>query len=236
MKLKTLIPAIFITILIAFSCTHVPSEAKIETEIDSVSYWIGLILGESIQRDGFDSLNYYVVARAMNDLFEERNLLFDPDEANVKLREYYQALQQKKFLEQFEDNKRKGEKFLEENKKKEDIITLPSGLQYKILKEGTGPRPLLNDIVSVHYKGSLIDETVFESSYDSDPVIFGVDKVIPGWTEALSLMNVGSKWITYIPYQLAYGAEYRPDSPIIPYSVLIFEIELISIEQGEQDN
>ncbi|MBK5719619.1 FKBP-type peptidyl-prolyl cis-trans isomerase [Dysgonomonas sp. Marseille-P4677] len=123
-----------------------------------------------------------------------------------------------------------GDKFMAENKAKADVITLPSGLQYKVITEGTGAKPTVSDRVTVHYKGTMIDGTTFDSSIDrGEPATFGVSQVIKGWTEALLLMPVGSKWILYIPYDLAYGS--RDQGVIKPFSNLIFEVELIDIEK-----
>lgn len=130
---------------------------------------------------------------------------------------------------QYADNIAAGEKFLAENKTIGDVVTLPSGLQYKVLVEGTGAKPKASDKVKVHYHGTLIDGTVFDSSIDrGEPITFGVTDVIKGWTEALQLMPVGSKWMVYIPYDLAYGS--RDAGTIKPYSTLVFEIELLDIE------
>ncbi|WP_165022458.1 FKBP-type peptidyl-prolyl cis-trans isomerase [Dysgonomonas sp. ZJ279] len=125
-----------------------------------------------------------------------------------------------------------GDKFLAENKTKEGVVTLPDGLQYKVIKEGNGPKPAATDVVKVHYHGTLIDGTVFDSSVQrNEPATFGVNQVIPGWTEALQLMPVGSKWMVYVPADLAYGAADR--GPIKPYSALIFEVELLGIESAK---
>jgi FKBP-type peptidyl-prolyl cis-trans isomerase FklB len=127
-------------------------------------------------------------------------------------------------------NKVEGERYLAANKTNPDVVTLPSGLQYKVLKEGTGPRPKATDTVTVHYEGKLIDGTVFDSSLKrGQPTSFGVNKVIPGWTEALQLMPVGSTWQLYIPSDLAYGEHPRPGGPIGPNAVLTFEVQLIKI-------
>ena len=124
--------------------------------------------------------------------------------------------------------------FLAENKKKEGVTTLPSGLQYQVLREGTGPKPSATDVVRVHYEGTLIDGTVFDSSYKRGmPATFPVGRVIPGWVEALQLMNAGAKWRLWIPPDLAYGESPRPGGPIGPNDMLIFDVELISIEGKE---
>ncbi|GAH48704.1 unnamed protein product, partial [marine sediment metagenome] len=212
------------------------SNFELKTELDTVTYLIATDFATQLHKGGgMDSISEGALLKAFSDAFNEKEIVFERNEINQILEKFFSENEIRKVEKKFIDNKIAGEKFLEENKTKEGVITLPSGLQYEILREGTGAKPELNDIVSVHYKGSLVDGTVFESSYDRDLVIFGVDKVIPGWTEALQLMNVGSKWITYIPYQLAYGIEFRPNSPITPYSTLIFEIELISIESVEEE-
>ena len=135
---------------------------------------------------------------------------------------------------QFGPNKEAGEQFLAANALREEVTTTESGLQYEILEEGTGPKPTETDRVKVHYHGTLVDGTVFDSSVDrGEPATFGVNGVIAGWTEALQLMPVGSKWKLYIPYELAYGE--RGNSGIQPYSALIFEVELLGIEEAETE-
>ena len=151
-------------------------------------------------------------------------------EAQTYLQKTMQELQAKKIEAQFGPNKIAGEKFLEENAKKPGVITTASGLQYEIIKKGTGKLPSDTSKVKVNYHGTLIDGTVFDSSVDrKEPVVFGVNQVIKGWTEALKLMPVGSKYKVYIPQQLAYGATAQ--GKIKPFSTLIFEVELISIEK-----
>jgi FKBP-type peptidyl-prolyl cis-trans isomerase FklB len=139
------------------------------------------------------------------------------------------AARQKKIKEIAERNLAAGKAFLEENKKKEGVKTLPSGLQYKVLAEGSGKIPKASDNVTVNYKGTLINGTEFDSSYKrGKPTTFQVDKVIRGWTEALQLMKEGSKWQLFIPLELGYGE--RGAEPVPPNSVLIFEVELISVK------
>ena len=140
-------------------------------------------------------------------------------------------LRSKQLEEQFGENKAAGEKFLAENAKKEGVVTTESGLQYKIIKAGKGEIPTKESTVKVHYKGTLIDGTEFDSSYSrKEPAKFGVTNVIKGWTEALQLMPVGSKWELYIPQELAYG-ERQSGSHIKPFSALVFEVELLEIEK-----
>lgn len=141
-----------------------------------------------------------------------------------------QARQEEELKKQYTPQIEAGQKFLDENKAKEGVVTLPDGLQYKIVKEGTGAKPTATDVVKVHYHGTLLDGTVFDSSVDrKEPATFNVSAVIKGWTEVLQLMPVGSKWTVYIPYDLAYGAQDR--GTIKPFSTLIFDIELLDIEK-----
>ena len=131
---------------------------------------------------------------------------------------------------EYQDKIEESKKFLAENAERDEVVALPSGLQYEVIKEGSGALPTANDQVKVHYHGTLLDGTVFDSSIErNEPAVFGVTQVIPGWTEALKLMPVGSKWKVYVPYDLAYGAEDRGE--IKPFSTLIFDVELISIEK-----
>lgn len=151
------------------------------------------------------------------------------DQAQQYVNTTLQMLNERKIEEQYGDNRRAGEEFLAENKDKEGVVTTESGLQYKIIVPGDGPIPQETDKVKVHYHGTLIDGTVFDSSVESGkPATFGVRQVIKGWTEALLLMPVGSKWELYIPYNLAYGSQDLGD--IKPFSTLIFEVELLGIE------
>ncbi|GAB6011861.1 FKBP-type peptidyl-prolyl cis-trans isomerase [Viscerimonas tarda] len=140
------------------------------------------------------------------------------------------AIEEAKVKEQYGADIEAGKKFMEENKAKEGVVTLPDGLQYKVITEGTGEKPTAGSQVKVHYTGTLIDGTVFDSSVErGEPAVFGVNQVIPGWTEALQLMPVGSKWLVYVPAELGYGSQSQ--GAIKPYSTLIFEVELLSIEK-----
>ena len=147
------------------------------------------------------------------------------NEAQIEINSYFQKMQE----EAGKEAKDAGEKFLEENKKQEGVVTLPSGLQYKVIKQGTGDKPKATDQVRCHYHGTLIDGTVFDSSVRrGEPAVFPVNGVIQGWVEALQLMPVGSKWTLYIPYEMAYGTRGAGQS-IPPYAALIFEVELLEI-------
>ena len=199
---------------------------KITTTIDSVSYGIGATIGRNLKKDGLDSIDVDLLARGIKEVFAGKDLVFTPEAAQAVIQAYVQGIQSKKG----EASVNAGKKFLEENSKKPGVITLPSGLQYMVIKQGTGPKPGLEDKVTTHYHGTLLDGKVFDSSVDrGQPVSFAVNGVIPGWTEALQLMPVGSKWKLFVPSNLAYG-ERGAGGDIGPNETLIFDVELISID------
>ncbi len=196
-------------------------------DINAVSYCIGLSIADSLAQQELAGINPTVMAEAISDVFEGRNLKYSAEQANHIIQSYIQSVTENKFLV----NKEEGEKFLAENGKKSGIVTTASGLQYEILEEGDGPKPAATDTVSVHYHGTLIDGTVFDSSVSRGvPATFGVHQVIKGWTEALQLMPVGSKYRLYIPEDLAYGAHPHPGGAIQPYMALVFDVELLGIQ------
>lgn len=200
---------------------------ELKTELDSVSYSIGVNIANQLKAQGVEELNVDAFAAALNDVFDGEAKI-DDQQAQSILQDYFT----KQKAKQDEATKAAGEAFLAENAKREGVTTLPSGLQYEVMVEGDGPKPSATSRVKTHYHGTLVDGTVFDSSVErNQPATFGVNQVIKGWTEALQLMPVGSKWKLFIPYDLAYGANPRPGGPIKPYDALIFEVELISIEQ-----
>ena len=193
--------------------------------MERVSYALGLNIGGNIASTGIQDLNIEQFAQGVKDALAGKPTL-STQEAQQILNEYFSNVQQKIA----EKNKAEGTVFLAVNAQQEGVQTLPSGLQYKILKEGTGRKPTATDGVVCHYHGMLIDGSVFDSSVQrGQPATFGVNQVIKGWTEALQLMSEGSKWLLYIPSELAYGAQ-SPSPLIKPHSTLIFEVELLAIQ------
>ncbi|WP_308993832.1 FKBP-type peptidyl-prolyl cis-trans isomerase [Mariniflexile litorale] len=207
------------------------SKRALKTEIDSVSYAIGMDVAKNVKTSISEIDNELFIQGYMN-VLDSTNILIKEENAQQVLTAYFQKKQaenMKKQQEEAEKEKGVGEKFLEENKAKEGVKVTESGLQYKVLKEGEGAKPTAESKVKVHYHGTLIDGTVFDSSVDrGEPTEFGVGQVIPGWTEGLQLMSVGSKYKFFIPQSLGYGARQAGEK-IKPYSALIFEVELLEI-------
>jgi len=195
--------------------------------MEKLSYAIGMSMAQNLMQSGLKSIDVDSFVKAFTSVLNKTGLDMDPQEANKLLQEYF-TKQQDEMLNQ---NLEIGRAFLEENKKKANVVTLPSGLQYEILTEGTGEKPKATDSVKCHYHGTLIDGTVFDSSVKrGQPAVFGVNQVIQGWVEALQLMPVGSKWRLYLPSELAYG-EQGAGRDIQPNSALIFDVELLGIEK-----
>ncbi|HEY6943610.1 MAG TPA: FKBP-type peptidyl-prolyl cis-trans isomerase [Candidatus Acidoferrum sp.] len=204
----------------------------LSTPKDKTSYAIGMNIGKSLKRDGVD-VDPAIMLQAMKDEMAGDRVLMTDQEAQATLTQLQADLRKAQELKQqqlAEANKKEGDEFLAANKTKEGVVTLPDGLQYKIMQEGTGPKPAVNDAVTVNYRGTLLSGIEFDSSYKrGQPATFNVGGIIKGWTEALQLMPVGSKWQLFIPADLAYGA--RQAGPTIgPSSTLVFEVELLSIQ------
>lgn len=196
------------------------------SDTKDVSYAVGMSLGESLLQQNLKSLDATLIAQAIQDTFEGKELKFSPQEANQLIQEFLRAESEK----QFAVNKETGEAFLKQNAERSEVSVTPSGLQYEVIVEGSGNKPSAADTVTVHYHGTLIDGTVFDSSVQrNQPATFGLSQVIRGWTEGLQLMNEGSKFRFYIPQDLAYGATPHPGGPIEPYMTLIFDVELLAI-------
>lgn len=202
--------------------------AKPKTEIDSVSYAIGVQIASDLQRGGIDkSINPELVARAIYDVMNEKSKLFGGDTVAAVLIKYFDP----QSFSKLEENKKKEATFFSENGKKANVRTTASGLQYEVISEGTGAKPKETNTVKVHYKGELLDGTVFDSSIDrKEPAIFPLANLIQGWKEGILLMPVGSKFKFYVPSNLAYGSQGIPQAGIGPNEPLVFEVELISIE------
>lgn len=194
---------------------------------DSVSYSIGYDIGNNLKTQDIEIKNRMIM-QGIFDGMKDSVMLLDANERQQILSRFQQQMMSKR-TEDADKNKAKGEDFLAENKQKEGVKVSDSGLQYKVVEEGTGKSPSKGDKVKVHYKGTLIDGTVFDSSYDrGQPLEIGVGRVIPGWTEALQKMKVGAKWKLFIPSDLAYG-EQGAGNIIGPNETLIFEVELLDI-------
>ncbi|HVV04334.1 MAG TPA: FKBP-type peptidyl-prolyl cis-trans isomerase [Puia sp.] len=205
--------------------TAAKTPAALKNEVDSVSYAIGLSVAKFYKQANLTNINTVMLVKAINDVRNNGKLVMNEEQANTCMTNFMHKAQE----ERSAGNKKIGEEFLAANKSKPGVVTLPSGLQYMVLKEGTGPKPGPTDKVKVHYHGTLIDGRVFDSSVDrGQPIELSVNGVIPGWTEALQLMPVGSKWKLFIPSNLAYGDQQA--GPLIsPGSTLIFEVELLDI-------
>ncbi|MBN9380045.1 MAG: FKBP-type peptidyl-prolyl cis-trans isomerase [Chitinophagaceae bacterium] len=198
---------------------------SLKTTQDSLSYAIGLSVANFYKQQNITNINTSLVVKAINDVNKKGKVLLDEQQANQCIVNYMQKAKAEKAA----GNKKQGEEFLAANKTKPGVITTASGLQYLVLKEGTGPKPGSADKVKVHYHGTLIDGRVFDSSVDrGQPIELSVGGVIPGWTEALQLMSVGSKWKLFIPSNLAYG-DQQAGALIAPGSTLIFDVELLDI-------
>lgn len=213
--------------------SEVQAQAALPTETDRISYAIGADLGHNFKREGV-TLSPEMMAKGVKDATTGEKMLMDPKEIQTTLVNFQKDLiakHQEKMKQAGEKNKTEGEAFLALNKSKPGVETLPDGLQYKIIKPGTGESPTGKDTVTVNYEGSLIDGQVFDSSYKrGKPISFKVSEVIPGWTEVLQKMKPGAEWMVYIPSSLAYGE--RGAGPIGPNQTLIFKIELISVQSA----
>jgi FKBP-type peptidyl-prolyl cis-trans isomerase len=212
---------------------NIGSSASMKSELDTVSYALGADVAKSLQsRNGVDELNYSAFIKGMQEVFEGEEVMMDDSQRRNKIRTYLQQLSQKRNQENLE----KGQEFLEENKKKEGVQVTESGLQYKVIEEGSGTTPDANDTVRVHYTGKTIDGEVFDSSKErGKPAEFPVNRVIKGWTEGLQMMKEGAQYKFFIPTDLAYGTQVRPGGEIEPNEALIFDVELLEVTKVEGD-
>lgn len=217
----------------SLSAQNSNNQNNMETNnFDRISYALGLSMGNNFRSSGIQQLNVQDFADGVAAVMNGATPKMTYDEAKEEIRKFFTEMEAKQKAEaakMADINKAAGEQFLAENGKRAEVITLPSGLQYEVLTEGTGTQPTAQDQVEVHYTGKLIDGTVFDSSVDRGvPATFGVTQVIPGWVEALQLMKAGSKWRLFIPSQLAYGAN-GAGGVIGPNATLIFDVELIKV-------
>ncbi len=237
MKLRSFIYASALVLTVgAAGCQNSAknSEVKLTSKNDSVSYALGVLIGESNKQQmkeapGVDQLNKDILISAFQKAFMGDSVQIKPAKANATIQKFFAEVSKI----EGEKNQKAGDEFLAANKTKDGVVTLPSGLQYKIIKAGTGPKPKAEDQVKCNYEGKTLEGVVFDSSIKrGKPETFPVNRVIPGWTEALQLMPVGSKWELYIPATLAYG-DRGAGKDIKPNSTLIFEVELLDIVKPE---
>jgi FKBP-type peptidyl-prolyl cis-trans isomerase FklB len=214
----------FLPLILIMGITSINAQ-NLNTEMEKVSYSLGVNVAKSVKNQGLESIDSEAIAQAFTDVFEGNELKISEQESNVILQEYFGKLAQKAQSQNVEA----GQNFLAENAKRDGVVTTATGLQYEVLTEGSGDSPKETDQVTVHYHGTLIDGTVFDSSVErGQPATFPVNGVIPGWVEALQLMNPGAKFKLFIPSNLAYS-ERGAGGAIGPNATLIFEVELISI-------
>ena len=240
MKLVKKLAVVAVTVSL-FSCGNQAQDVKIlETELDSVSYAVGLSMSGQL-KSNFSEVNKSILAQGIRNGLDSTNLLIDAKDMQEVLSGYFRKKQQAQMEEQqaaaskaaeakFGENKKAGEDFLEANKSKKGVKTTESGIQYIVLKEGSGEKPAgPMTKVKVHYHGTNIEGNIFDSSVDrGTPATFGLNQVIKGWTEGVQLMNEGAKYKFFIPQELAYGAQQKGEN-IKPFSTLIFEIELLEV-------
>ena len=215
---------IILSFILIMGITSINAQ-NLNTEMEKVSYSLGVNVAKSVKNQGLTSIDSEAIAQAFTDVFEGNELKISEQESNLVLQDYFGKLAK----EAQSANVEAGQKFLAENAKRDGVTTTATGLQYEVLAEGSGDSPKETDQVTVHYHGTLIDGTVFDSSVErGQPATFPVNGVIPGWVEALQLMKLGAKYKLFIPSNLAYG-ERGAGGSIGPNATLIFEVELISI-------
>jgi len=231
MTVRILSAALAMTAISACSQGQKGRNNEMKTNMDSVSYAIGADIGANLKRSKMDSLNVDIMAVGLRDGLDS-TVKIDEEKLRVVMEGFMAKMQgarQAEEMQKADGNRAAGEAYLAENAKREGVVTTPSGLQYEVSQMGTGAKPAAADQVKVHYTGTLVDGTVFDSSVErGEPAVFGVGQVIPGWVEGLQLMPVGSKWKLFIPSDLAYGPS-GGGGKIPGNSVLVFEVELLEI-------
>jgi FKBP-type peptidyl-prolyl cis-trans isomerase len=223
MKKSILLIVVALSVFSSYSCSQISSNnAKLTTAEDSLAYAFGVAVAQDIKNNfDLEEVNTKALSKGADDALNEEGIM-NKQEAQMFIRDYYG-----KSLQKAEDA------LMMENSKKDSVITLPSGLQYKVITMGEGPKPVATDKVSTYYKGTLFDGTQFDASPEGQPVDFHLNRVIKGWTEGIQLMPVGSKWVLYVPSALGYGPQGVPNSPIGPFTPLVFEVELLDIIKEE---
>jgi len=228
MKQHRLAAAVALVGLVLAGCDSQTS-VELETPAQKASYGIGLNMGKSLAQEGMDDLDSKAVAQGIEDAIGKKEQRLKDDEL-VEAFAFLQKRAEERMAAMSEESAKAGKKFLEENGKREGVVTTESGLQYEVLQKAEGEQPKATDVVSVHYEGKLTDGSVFDSSIErGSPIELPVSGVIPGWVEGLQLMHVGEKYKLYIPSELAYG-EQSPTPAIPANSVLVFELELLDIK------
>jgi len=226
-----------LTSLFGIACITACSQGQKERvpltdQIDSVSYAIGADIGGNFKRNQLADVNVQALAMGLRDALDSATIM-DAAVVEKVVQGYMMKLQEKRMAEDMakaEENRVAGEKFLAENGKRTDVVTTSSGLQYQVIKMGSGPKPTAEQQVKVHYHGTLIDGTIFDSSVDrGEPITYPVNGFVKGWQEALQMMPTGSKWKLYVPSELGYGSQSAPGGKIPGNSALIFEMELLEI-------
>jgi FKBP-type peptidyl-prolyl cis-trans isomerase FklB len=224
---------VVLTLLVLATQALAQGDPALKDEKEKISYSVGVEIGTTLKKQGIDVAPDALTRGIRDALSGAKTLMTEEEivETLTNFRKEFVAKKQELAKQQGEKNKKEGEAFLAENGKKEGVKTLPSGLQYKVIKPGSGKKPKAEDLVTVHYRGTLIGGTEFDSSYRrGKPATFPANRVIPGWTEILQLMEEGAKWEIFIPSNLAYGERGAGDE-IGPNATLIFEIELISVQE-----
>jgi len=230
MKFSSVFVAVSLVAVLASCQKSNQSVGKVvlKSDVDSLSYAFGVSIANNFKKNKLEDVNYKAFARAIQDVYkgDSSNIKMNEEQAMKFIQDYFTKKEERTAAKNLEESK----KFLEENKTKEGVIVDSTGLQYKVITEGTGAQPTAEDVVKVHYTGTLVDGTKFDSSYDNgQPAQFKLNQVIKGWTIGVQKMKVGSKYMFYIPADLAYGTHVRPGGPIGPNQVLIFEVELLDI-------
>lgn len=230
MKIGNVLIILVLAAFLAASCSTGSKQVALNTETDTASYFIGISIGKSLKEQShLESLNSAAIKKAIDDIYSGKEISY----TDAQIQQFLNKFFMKQQSAQMQKNLEAGRKFLEENKDKPDVKTTESGLQYKILREGTGPTPGPNDTVVCNYKGTLINGEEFaNSNKNGEPATFVVKNVIKGWQEALQMMKEGGKWELYVPTELAYGTNVRPGGQIEPNDALIFEIELLKVKKG----